>query len=198
MWSDKVSPPVQRMDGRIQGACPSLIPDRHLRCQIKRTLKTAQDITLQRYTSAGSSRIAGPQHFVFTHVKGYTVYIISPPGMVSNNRLNETPETCVLCHVPAEVCLNFSLFFFLHFQGLRRRPRVANLLRRRMGGVWVPETMDSERMADSLSTSSAGREQNRTKKKKKENGSSLADNAEVAILWNSWRRACSERSRQVC
>lgn len=60
-------------------------------------------------------------------------------------------------NVPAEVCLNFSLFFFLHFQGLRRRPRVANLLRRRMGGVWVPETKDSERMAASLSTSSAVR-----------------------------------------
>ena len=32
---------------------------------------------------------------------------------------------------------------------------VANLLFRRMGGVWVPGTRDSERMADSLSTSSA-------------------------------------------
>lgn len=30
---------------------------------------------------------------------------------------------------PADVCLNFSLFFFLHFQGLRSLPRVANLLR---------------------------------------------------------------------
>lgn len=66
-------------------------------------------------------------------------------------------------HVPAEVCLNFSVFFFLHFQGFRRRPRVANLLRRRLGGVWPPGMTDSERMADSLSTSSAAR---REKKKK--------------------------------
>lgn len=35
-----------------------------------------------------------------------------------------------------------------------------------MGGVWLPETMDSERMADSLSTSSAGREQKKKKIKK--------------------------------
>lgn len=56
---------------------------------------------------------------------------------------------------PAEVCLNFSLFFFLHFQGLKSRPRVANLLLLRMGGVWVPGTRDSERIAASLSTSSA-------------------------------------------
>lgn len=62
-------------------------------------------------------------------------------------------------HVPADVCLNFSLFFFLHFQGLSRRPRVANLLRRRIGGVWVLGTTDSERMVDSLSTSSAVREE---------------------------------------
>lgn len=59
---------------------------------------------------------------------------------------------------PADVCLNFSLFFFLHFQGLKRRPRVANLLRRRMGGVCVPGTSESERMAASLPTSSAGKE----------------------------------------
>lgn len=60
---------------------------------------------------------------------------------------------------PAEVCLNFSLFFFLHFQGLNRRPSVANLLRRRMGGVCVPGTSESERMAANLSTSSAGKQQ---------------------------------------
>lgn len=83
-----------------------------------------------------------------------------------------------ICHVPAEVCLNFSLFFFLHFQGLRRRPRVANLLRRRMGGVWVPETKDSERIAASLSTSSAVREQ----KKIIYIGSSLGEAAEVEIF----------------
>ena len=59
------------------------------------------------------------------------------------------------CHSPAEVCLNFSLFFFLHFHGLKRRPRLANLLRRRMGGVCVPGTRESERMAASRSTSSA-------------------------------------------
>lgn len=34
---------------------------------------------------------------------------------------------------------------------------MANLLRRRLGGVWPPGMTDSERMADSLSTSSAAR-----------------------------------------
>lgn len=57
--------------------------------------------------------------------------------------------------LPADVCLNFSLFFFLHFQGLKILPRLANLLLLRMGGVWVPGTRESERMAASLSTSSA-------------------------------------------
>lgn len=57
--------------------------------------------------------------------------------------------------LPADVCLNFSLFFFLHFQGLKILPRLANLLLLRMGGVCVPGTRESERMAASLSTSSA-------------------------------------------
>lgn len=57
---------------------------------------------------------------------------------------------------PADVCLNFSLFFFLHFHGLKSRPKLANLLRRRMGGVCVPGTSESERIAASRSTSSAG------------------------------------------
>lgn len=61
--------------------------------------------------------------------------------------------------LPADVCLNFSLFFFLHFQGLNRRPKLANLLLRRMGGVWVPGTSESERIAAKRSTSSAGRRQ---------------------------------------
>lgn len=56
---------------------------------------------------------------------------------------------------PAEVCLNFSLFFFLHFQGLNSRPSVANLLLLRIGGVCAPDMSDSERMAASRSTSSA-------------------------------------------
>lgn len=60
-----------------------------------------------------------------------------------------------VCFSPADVCLNFSLFFFLHFQGLNSRPRVANLLRRRMGGVCVPGTSESERMTAKRSTSSA-------------------------------------------
>lgn len=42
--------------------------------------------------------------------------------------------------VPVELCLSFSVFFFLHFQGLKIRPRVASLLLRRMGGVWTPVT----------------------------------------------------------
>lgn len=57
--------------------------------------------------------------------------------------------------LPAEVCLNFSLFFFLHFHGLKSLPRVANLLLLLIGGVWVPGTRESERIAASLSTSSA-------------------------------------------
>lgn len=36
--------------------------------------------------------------------------------------------------------MSFSFFFFLHFQGLKMRPRVASLLLRRMGGVWTPVT----------------------------------------------------------
>lgn len=64
---------------------------------------------------------------------------------------------------PAEVCLNLSLFFFLHFQGLNRRPRVANLLRRRMGGVCVPGTSESERIAANLSTSSAAKQKDDNK-----------------------------------
>lgn len=42
--------------------------------------------------------------------------------------------------VPVELCLSFSFFFFLHFQGLKMRPREASLLLRRMGGVWTPVT----------------------------------------------------------
>lgn len=42
--------------------------------------------------------------------------------------------------LPVELCLSFSFFFFLHFQGLKMRPRVASLLLRRMGGVWTPVT----------------------------------------------------------
>lgn len=85
------------------------------------------------------------------------------------------PEERKRKHVPAEVCLNFSVFFFLHFQGFRRRPRVANLLRRRLGGVWPPGMTDSERMADSLSTSSAAR------REKKQTG--LSEAAQVQKFW---------------
>lgn len=63
------------------------------------------------------------------------------------------------------MCLNFSLFFFRHFHGLKSLPRVANLLLLRIGGVWVPGTSESERMAASLSTSSATRSPNEKKKK---------------------------------
>lgn len=45
-----------------------------------------------------------------------------------------------LLYVPVELCLSFSFFFFLHFHGLKIRPRVASLLFRRMGGVWTPVT----------------------------------------------------------
>lgn len=40
--------------------------------------------------------------------------------------------------------LGFSLFFFLHFQGLKMRPRLASLLLRLTGGVRIPETRISE------------------------------------------------------
>lgn len=45
---------------------------------------------------------------------------------------------------PPEPCLNFSFFFFLHFQGLKMRPRLASLLLRRMGGVRTPVTIQPE------------------------------------------------------
>lgn len=67
-------------------------------------------------------------------------------------QINETTRPQPL---PADVCLNFSLFFFLHFHGLKILPRVANLLLLLIGGVWVPGTRESERIAASLSTSSA-------------------------------------------
>lgn len=68
--------------------------------------------------------------------------------------------------LPAEVCLNFSLFFFLHFHGLKSLPRVANLLLLLIGGVWVPGTKESERIAASLSTSSAVVSARKREKKK--------------------------------
>ena len=74
--------------------------------------------------------------------------------LCANTLFSNTVGANKSVHIPAEVCLNFSLFFFLHFQGFSSRPRVANLLRRRMGGLWAPGTSDSERMAASLSTSS--------------------------------------------
>ena len=39
---------------------------------------------------------------------------------------------------------SFSFFFFLHFQGLKMRPRLASLLLRRTGGVRTPETRQPE------------------------------------------------------
>lgn len=39
---------------------------------------------------------------------------------------------------------SFSFFFFLHFQGLKMRPKLASLLLRRMGGVRTPETKQPE------------------------------------------------------
>ena len=56
--------------------------------------------------------------------------------------------------VPVELCLSFSFFFFLHFQGLKMRPRVASLLLRRMGGVWTPLTRQPVRSTLCWSTNS--------------------------------------------
>lgn len=53
-----------------------------------------------------------------------------------------------------ELCLSFSFFFFLHFQGLKMRPRLASLLLRRMGGVWTPVTRQPDLSALCWSTSS--------------------------------------------
>lgn len=58
------------------------------------------------------------------------------------------------CYVPVELCLSFSFFFFLHFQGLKMRPRLASLLFRRMGGVWTPVTRQPDLSTLCWSTSS--------------------------------------------
>lgn len=58
---------------------------------------------------------------------------------------------------PDVVCFSFSFFFFLHFQGLKIRPRVASLLFLLTGGVRVPETRYSERAGGAGSISSARR-----------------------------------------
>ncbi len=58
-------------------------------------------------------------------------------------------------YLPVDLCLNFSLFIFLHFQGLKRRPREANRLLQWMGAACDPEPRDSAWMEDSFSTSSA-------------------------------------------
>lgn len=50
----------------------------------------------------------------------------------------------VFLNSPVEPCLSFSFFFFLHFQGLKMRPRLASLLLRRMGGVRTPDTRQPE------------------------------------------------------
>lgn len=57
-----------------------------------------------------------------------------PPSTITS------PSTHPCSTVPVELCLSFSFFFFLHFQGLKMRPRVASLLLRRIGGVWTPVT----------------------------------------------------------
>lgn len=49
---------------------------------------------------------------------------------------------------PTDVSVNFSLgFFFLHFQGLKSRPTLANLPLRLAGGVLPPEFSSSPRVA---------------------------------------------------
>ncbi len=58
-------------------------------------------------------------------------------------------------YLPVDLCLNFSLFFFLHFQGLKRRPREANLLLQWMGAACDPDPRASAWMEASFSTSSA-------------------------------------------
>lgn len=68
------------------------------------------------------------------------------------------------CYVPVELCLSFSFFFFLHFQGLKMRPRLASLLFRRMGGVWTPVTRQPDLSTLCWSTSSTAA----TVKEKKE------------------------------
>lgn len=65
---------------------------------------------------------------------------------------------------------------------------MANLLRRRLGGVWPPGMTDSERMADSLSTSSAAR---RTKTGSSEAAEELKSCRRASGTWN---RHCRNQS----
>lgn len=60
------------------------------------------------------------------------------------NKNKSRHSTSTELTLPAEPCLNFSFFFFLHFQGLNMRPRLASLLLRRMGGVRTPVTIHPE------------------------------------------------------
>lgn len=60
---------------------------------------------------------------------------------------------------------SFSFFFFLHFQGLKMRPRLASLLLQRTGGVRTPETRQPE--CSTLCWSITSRTQNNTQLKLK-------------------------------
>lgn len=62
---------------------------------------------------------------------------------------------------------------------------MANLLRRRLGGVWPPGMTDSGRMADSLSTSSAARRTER----------GFSEAAEGLKFCRKASRTCNQHSR---
>lgn len=81
---------------------------------------------------------------------------VCPPG--SSAHRARCPHPSPDGHSPDVVCFSFSVFFFLHFQGLKILPSVASLLFLLTGGVRIPETRYSERTAGVRSISSAGRE----------------------------------------
>lgn len=63
-------------------------------------------------------------------------------------RTDALPSGEKVSHAPMDVSVNFSLgFFFLHFQGLKIRPILANLPLRLPGGVLPPEFSSSPRVA---------------------------------------------------
>lgn len=73
--------------------------------------------------------------------------------------------------LPADVCFSFSFFFFRHFHGLKILPSVASLLFLLTGGVRIPETKYSERIAGDCSISSErGREESQLLDKKLQHG----------------------------
>lgn len=101
--------------------------------------------------------------------------------------------------VPVELCLSFSFFFFLHFQGLKMRPRVASLLLRRMGGVWTPVTRQPVLSTLCWSTNSTAATVAMEKKARK---GSRVGTGRLNWVRKEWVRVCTvvagKRGQSVC